>query len=457
MNSISESHTSPFYTAFIVKYGRKLFHELLSSFRSCAIQTHDRVSTGELNAIFSSVGKGVPISKLENWLKQSRIDVNVQLCFADVLMIFSNFFALNETELQHVGGNSISEVVIAWLRRISPTSFTGGDATHSLVRAICAGRSMSVVDLVCRFRDGFEKLDKTSCGVLSYDLAATLLHDAGVDASKAKIFLARLVPTSLKVTHHGFTLADLFETCGSLIEDLAVCNLSVKDSLGLLQLNLKPNDFYQSIKFMAQILRCLIDNPANNKFWKIDIDAPKFQSLIWRHNGGQQLMLAAGYEGPFEYIDNMGRKRQFLEVKWKSRRKTSMISQLEEEQIEHFKAALLEVTEILEIQDGSSDINRVWNIVKQNSSGLQLKNALNWCLTIIENLLKSPSQWKNYRIKTENKIFIANIGSLSHAQFLMEFIGFSLKLGDKLQNVPAMYFFRSVGRLGAGWSMQNCS
>lgn len=303
--------------------------------------------------------------------------------------------------------------------------FSNGDVACNhhgdLVRRLSVGRTPAQQDLILRFRDVFESLqrddlDPNSCTIPTSRLrvfASKVVHDPTVLEAKIQ---------SLQRRAAGISLAEVFAACGFVIDELTSAP-TIRNAIEKLRLRVEAAEVRRIIGVVRNMCLKVLRFPNNSDYWRFRADSPAFQQKLGRFEGATHLVEAVGF---------VEVNKTHFELRGARTTDGKRTSALSKAVLTTLREGCVELDAELSMLDGVESVCSILQRIsteRERDSPLTLDECQDilMCLSVyIENVLKNPKDARCWRIREANKMFQKQIGYLPLAADLMDSIGYEL-------------------------------
>ena len=76
----------------------------------------------------------------------------------------------------------------------------------------------------------------------------------------------------------------------------------MEEALSTLKLTSSISEYNAALKILHTYAKNIVNNPTNEKYRKIRIENPKFNSAVWRFDAARMVMFLAGFEEEGEFL-----------------------------------------------------------------------------------------------------------------------------------------------------------
>jgi Ca2+-binding EF-hand superfamily protein len=271
---------------FAVGFGAKLMRELERAFDKYAIKGPEgreaKLRIGSLLDAFQSLNKPITMTRISDWVTETRQGFTDTLSLADFAAAYKYFFS-PESKMSSASSEwsqsgrfmalSLSQIATQTLQE---ERWTGNHhQVVAFIQRLCAGkRSNNTKTIIGNIRDAFESLDKESTASVSISSVGEMFK--GVEG----INVAQLATPLRAFTEHinlqrrqTFSLPEVFEYFGSYIEEAGEGHVTVNDSFLLLNQNYQLHEVRAIGEKVLDIIEKILHNPKEPKYWSLNINS----------------------------------------------------------------------------------------------------------------------------------------------------------------------------------------
>lgn len=152
-------------TGFAQSFGTSKLKDLERAFDRFSTKDVDgnaKMQAADIISCFHSMGRAITVTRLQEWMMDADVKPQDFLSLADLASVFAFFFHSSSHEIMRDNGPggaasmTLAEIAVQILQeeRWRGTQ----DQKVAFLRRLCAGRSESLVSLICKLRDAFEKV-----------------------------------------------------------------------------------------------------------------------------------------------------------------------------------------------------------------------------------------------------------------------------------------------------------
>jgi Ca2+-binding EF-hand superfamily protein len=415
-------------SGFANSFGAKLMKSLEKSFDNFA--TKDELGSSKIFArdilqAFHRMGYAVTITRLQEWMIDSDIRPQDTLTLADFASIFSFFFSpstnskLNEIDTVNRTNMTLSEIAIQTMQE---DRWRGNlEQTVSFIRRLNAGRSEALVNTITRIRDAFESQDSEKNGENSVDLIGDLFRVAKVSATMIELFLTKFSDRLQQQNRGFYSLPEIFEHFGLIIEESADAAVSIAEVFAMLRLHCNTNTVRLAADMSLKIIDNILKNPSEIKYAQVNIKSEEFYLKIWQIQAGQMLMKAIGFGDPETIITPEGKSKTIVLLKNLSKTSKTIPTDL----FNSLRSRRFEIDQELVALEGAPSVSAAIREMRVHHTIAEVRSGVEIAVVFVRNVLNDPKDIRMYRVKRGNPVFHRCLGRLTGSELLMNSIGFT--------------------------------
>ncbi|KAE9026168.1 hypothetical protein PF011_g2701 [Phytophthora fragariae] len=390
------------------KLGYRLFETLQRHFHEHALSTMipSRIRVSDLSLIFEQVSRqAAPNKPLDVYLQQHHLFPHQTLLLPEFLCCYYQLYGS-----EHPSSSRWSGAV-----ELRPIAFVAS-----------FGRTQAQVDLILRFREGFESLLSTESDS-SNPHEEQLLETSQLAAFAAKVTSdpTRLEPamTTIRKRSGAVSLVEIFGSCGFIIDEVASAP-TIRNAIDKMKMRVELAEVRRIIGLVRNICVKILRFPNNADYWRIRADSAAFQQKIGRFDGAASLLEAVGF------VEHL---KTHYELRGARNSEGKRVSTLDKPILDTLREKCVQLDGELSLFDGVESISSILQRISQTREREGEHFSLDECHQVLtnlsstmENVLKNPKDSRCWRIREANSTFQRQIGYLPFAEELMGSIGFDL-------------------------------
>ena len=234
---------------FATRFGKKQLRSLEDAFDKFGSKDGDdavKIACRDLIEAFLSMGRGITVSRMLEWMAEADIRPMDRLTLADFVSVYAYFFSpvLGGGEMSlrgtlgigaytgpfQAGDNipsgtgtarglmlTIAEVAVQVLQE---QRWSGSvDQTVSFMQRLCAGRAGSVVQTIVQIRESFDEADTGTLGSVSLSSMLALFERVNLPMGQVTALVDSFSRRLMQQGRERFSLPEVYETFGPMIQE----------------------------------------------------------------------------------------------------------------------------------------------------------------------------------------------------------------------------------------------
>ena len=446
--------------AFALSFGTKLLRKLERAFDFYAkkdTQGVARMPAASIIDAFHTVGKAVTVTRLQEWMTDADVQPMDLLTLADFAAVFAFFFTppaavgsaghgtpAGDEDADRYGSMSMSEIAIQTLQdeRWRATD----EQTISFIRRLSSGRTEQMMTTIGAVRDAFESSAGFRDGEASLTDLEEIFRKAKVPPQSTQLAINKFTDRLKKTGRGTFSLPEMFEFFGSIIQEAGDSSVSVAEAFAMLRLHYNAADVRGVADMALKVTSNILDHTNDSKFWLVNIRSEEFYAKVWQKSEGKALMKAIGFGEPYDHVTPDGKSRKVIGLNVLPQNLGS-ISKLPASAIGLLKGKRLEIEQEIVALEGAPSVSAAIREIRAYHTLSESRTGVETALTFVRNVLNQPKDMRLYRVKKSNPAFHRALGCLRNSHLLMHAIGF-LGGDDDGDVASNTYILKSVNTSG---------